>query len=90
MRIRVPVAVRNRLIRLEAKRPTDLPIGAWPPIMGVDEWEVLASAMQDGTLALRNPRGHEVNAHDDPDVCLDHLAFASLLLRRLEAAGCTV
>ncbi len=38
-------------------------------------------------LAIRNPRGHEVDIRDDPDTCLDHLAFASLLLRRLEQAG---
>lgn len=37
--------------------------------------------------AVRNPRGHEVTMIDDPDTCLDHLAFASLLLRRLEKAG---
>jgi uncharacterized protein (TIGR02391 family) len=37
--------------------------------------------------AIRNPRGHEVNMSDDPDVGLDHLAFASMLLRRLEQAG---
>ncbi|WP_397454764.1 TIGR02391 family protein [Pseudomonas lurida] len=35
-------------------------------------------------MAIRNPRGHDVEATDDPDVCLDHLALASLLLRRLE------
>lgn len=38
-------------------------------------------------MAIRNPRGHEVEATDDPDVCLDHLALASLLLRRLEQSG---
>ncbi len=37
--------------------------------------------------AIRNPGGHEITLSDDPDVCLDHLAFASLLLRRLERAG---
>ena len=37
--------------------------------------------------AIRNPRGHEVNMTDDPDVCLDHLSLASMLLRRLEQAG---
>jgi uncharacterized protein (TIGR02391 family) len=41
-------------------------------------------------LAIRNPRGHEVAIKDDPDICLDHLSFASLLLRRLEAAGYVV
>jgi uncharacterized protein (TIGR02391 family) len=39
------------------------------------------------TLAIRNPRGHEPSLHDDPDVCLDHLSFVSLLLRRLADAG---
>jgi len=38
-------------------------------------------------LAIRNPRGHEYDMPDSPDECLDHLALASLLLRRLQAAG---
>lgn len=38
-------------------------------------------------VAIRNPGGHEVELSDDPDVCLDHLTFASLLLRRLERSG---
>lgn len=38
-------------------------------------------------VAIRNPGGHEISLSDDPDVCLDHLAFASLLLRRLERSG---
>jgi uncharacterized protein (TIGR02391 family) len=38
-------------------------------------------------LAIRNPRGHEYAVRDAPDDCLDHLALASVLLRRLEAAG---
>lgn len=37
--------------------------------------------------AMRNPRGHSTHIVDDPDTCLDHLSFASLLLRRLEEAG---
>jgi glycerol uptake facilitator-like aquaporin len=36
---------------------------------------------------IRNPRGHEYAVVDDPDTCLDHLSFVSMLLRRLEAAG---
>lgn len=40
-----------------------------------------------GILAIRNPRGHEHSMKDDPDVCLDHLSFVSMLLRRLEHAG---
>ena len=38
-------------------------------------------------LAVRNPRGHKVDVADDVDTCLDHLSLASMLLRRLEAAG---
>jgi len=38
-------------------------------------------------LAIRNPRGHEYAVGDDPDLCLDHLSLASLLLRRLAEAG---
>jgi uncharacterized protein (TIGR02391 family) len=38
-------------------------------------------------LAIRNPRGHEFGLKDSPDTCLDHLALASLLIRRLEQAG---
>jgi len=40
-----------------------------------------------GVLAIRNPRGHEHSAVDNPDLCLDHLSFVSMLLRRLEQAG---
>jgi len=40
-----------------------------------------------GVLAIRNPRGHKHDMLDDPDLCLDHLAFASMLLRRLADAG---
>jgi uncharacterized protein (TIGR02391 family) len=38
-------------------------------------------------LAIRNPRGHEYGVSDDPDLCLDHLCLASLLIRRLADAG---
>jgi uncharacterized protein (TIGR02391 family) len=38
-------------------------------------------------LAIRNPRGHEYAINDSPDECLDHLGLASLLLRRVQAAG---
>jgi uncharacterized protein (TIGR02391 family) len=40
-----------------------------------------------GVLAIRNPRGHEPDMVDDVDVCLDHVTFASMLLRRLADAG---
>jgi uncharacterized protein (TIGR02391 family) len=36
---------------------------------------------------IRNPRGHEIDVADTPDLCLDHLAIASVLLRKLDDAG---
>jgi uncharacterized protein (TIGR02391 family) len=53
----------------------------------IDEQRGFRFMFSGGVLAIRNPRGHEVNIPDDPDTCLDHLAFASLLLRRLEQSG---
>jgi len=44
---------------------------------------MFAGAMQ----GIRNPRAHDPAIVDDPDICLDHLSFVSLLLRRLEQAG---
>lgn len=40
---------------------------------------IFAGAMS----AIRNPRGHDILT-DPIDKCLDHLSFASVLLRRLE------
>lgn len=37
--------------------------------------------------AIRNPRGHEFDIGDEQSLCLDHLSFMSMLMRRLEAAG---
>jgi uncharacterized protein (TIGR02391 family) len=38
-------------------------------------------------LGIRNRRGHTSGIVDDPDICLDHLSLASMLLRRLDEAG---
>jgi len=53
----------------------------------LDEQKGFRFLFSGAVMAIRNPRGHEVNVTDDPDTCLDHLAFASLLLRRLEEGG---
>jgi uncharacterized protein (TIGR02391 family) len=53
----------------------------------IDEQKGYRFLFSGAVMAIRNPRGHEVNLTDDPDMCLDHLAFASLLLRRLEQSG---
>jgi uncharacterized protein (TIGR02391 family) len=52
-----------------------------------DEQEGYRFVFAGGVQAIRNPRGHEYAVVDDPDICLDHLSFVSMLLRRLEAAG---
>ena len=44
---------------------------------------MFAGSMQ----GIRNPRAHDPGIVDDPDTCLDHLSFVSLLLRRLEQSG---
>lgn len=40
--------------------------------------------------AIRNPRGHEYSIIESEDECLDHLALASHLLRRMEQAGLSI
>lgn len=53
----------------------------------IDEQEGYRFVFAGGVQAIRNPRAHEFTVVDDPDTCLDHLAFVSLLLRRLEQSG---
>lgn len=55
----------------------------------IDEQRGFKFLFSGGVVAIRNPRGHEVDFMDDVDTCLDHLAFVSLLIRRLEQAGYT-
>jgi len=43
-----------------------------------------------GILAIRNPRGHEYSIKDNPDLCLDHLSLASMLIRRIESSDYSV
>lgn len=38
-------------------------------------------------IAIRNPRGHDLEFDNNPTACLDHLSLISGLLRRLNAAG---
>jgi uncharacterized protein (TIGR02391 family) len=56
-------------------------------ISEIDEQKGYRFIFAGATQAVRNPRGHEVEIPDDLDQCLDHLTFASMLLRRLESAG---
>ncbi|KCZ95559.1 hypothetical protein HHI_05365 [Hyphomonas hirschiana VP5] len=36
--------------------------------------------------AMRNPKGHEYDLMDSPDVCLDQLSIISALMRQIESA----
>lgn len=54
---------------------------------GMDEQRGYKSIFAGAAAGIRNPRGHEVDIGDTPDEALDYLALASLLLRRLDAAG---
>jgi uncharacterized protein (TIGR02391 family) len=53
----------------------------------VDEQMGFKFIFAGAATGIRNPRGHEVDIGDTPDEALDYLALASLLLRRLDAAG---
>jgi len=53
----------------------------------VDEQRGYKSIFAGASAGIRNPRGHEVDVGDTPDEALDYLALASLLLRKLDAAG---
>jgi uncharacterized protein (TIGR02391 family) len=64
-----------------------IPLTPLTTISEKDEQKGYMFIFAGGVLAIRNPRGHEHSMKDDPDVCLDHLSFVSMLLRRLERAG---
>jgi len=49
-----------------------------------DEQQGYKFIFSGSVMAIRNPRGHEINLADSPTQCLDHLSLASLLFRRLE------
>lgn len=53
----------------------------------LDEQRGYKSIFAGAAAGIRNPRGHEVEVGDTPDEAMDYLALASLLLRRLDAAG---
>ena len=48
----------------------------------IDEQQGYRFIFAGSMSAIRNPRGHDITA-DPIDRCLDHLSFASVLLRRL-------
>jgi uncharacterized protein (TIGR02391 family) len=62
-------------------------LNALKEVSEIDEQKGYRFIFAGAAQAVRNPRGHEVEILDDLDQCLDHLTFASILLRRLETAG---
>lgn len=53
----------------------------------IGEQRGFRSIFAGAAAGIRNPRGHEVDLGDSLDDALDYLALASILLRRLDAAG---
>lgn len=53
----------------------------------IDEQRGYKCIFAGAAAGIRNPRGHEVDIGDTPDEAIAYLALASLLLRRLDAAG---
>lgn len=51
MRAKVSVTTRNRLLKLEHYGSKQRRVGGWPPIMGIDEWETMASSSQDALVS---------------------------------------
>jgi uncharacterized protein (TIGR02391 family) len=50
----------------------------------IDEQKGYAFLFAGSLMGIRNPRGHLVGNLDTIDLCLDHLALASSLMRRLD------
>jgi uncharacterized protein (TIGR02391 family) len=74
-------------LMMEAFDGTKIKLNTLVTISEKDEQAGYRFIFAGGTRGIRNPRAHEPTILDDPDICLDHLSFVSLLLRRLEQAG---
>ncbi len=49
----------------------------------INEQKGYKSIFEGAMQVIRNPRAHKTAIPESPDECLDHISFASLLLRRL-------
>jgi uncharacterized protein (TIGR02391 family) len=65
----------------------DLAINGLSSESEIDEQKGFRHMFAGAQSGIRNPRGHGTDLVDSPDVCLDYLALASVLLRRLDEAG---
>ena len=89
----------KRMSKLRGK--TGVPLvshvfGSTPPMIALnagltdsdlDEQRGYRDLFAGAVAGIRNPRGHDVYVPDTPDEALDYLGLASLLLRKLDAAG---
>ena len=66
-----------------------IPLNSMNSISEKDEQKGYQWLLTGSVWAIRNPRGHEVDVQDDMGLCLDHLSFFSMLIRRLQKAGVT-
>lgn len=64
-----------------------IPLNSLADLTERDEQEGYKFLFAGGMMGIRNPRAHDPSIQDDPDTCLDHLSFVSMLLRRLINAG---
>jgi uncharacterized protein (TIGR02391 family) len=54
---------------------------------GEDEQRGFKFLFMGATVGIRNPKGHELVRQEDPQRALEYLAFASVLMRRLDDAS---
>lgn len=64
-----------------------IPLNSMVSISEKDEQKGYQWLLTGSVWAIRNPRGHEFDVQDDMNLCLDHLSFFSMLMRRLQKAG---
>lgn len=67
MRARVSVTTLNRLNALERGRNAVRTLGAWPAILGWDEWEALAMPHQEMLCSVTRENEAVVTANNLPD-----------------------
>jgi len=78
---------KSLMMRVFGGAPPKLPLNPGMTSTEQSEQEGFKFMFAGAMAGIRNPRGHLTGVTDDPDTCLDHLSFCSMLLRRLEDAG---
>lgn len=78
---------KSLMMRVFGGTPPQLPLNEAATLTDQSEQEGFKFLFAGGVMAIRNPRGHKSGLADDPDTCLDHLSFASMLLRKLDSAS---